>query len=135
MLVPDRLQKPEGPLPTKTRSCNGSAMTWKTDGAFRCEWVGPTATTLEQVYGCKSAAVLFVRKAKQVFRAAKVSGPPFDPRDYASALGIRVKEKALMAFDGMLTRSDDGEFEVTLKRECSYRRKNFTLAHEIAHTF
>lgn len=99
------------------------------------EWSGPTARALEKVYGCKSPVALFVSKAREIFIANKISGPPFNPRSYADALNILVQETEGMTLDGTLRKRDDGDFTVCLKKNASKPRKNFTLAHEIAHTF
>lgn len=77
---------------------------------------------------------LFVEKARQVRRDTKTQGPSFNPYTYAEKLGIQVEEKENMALDGFLT-SDSGQFKIVLKKKAKQQRKNFTLAHEIAHTF
>ena len=99
------------------------------------KWVGATARILRRVYGSKSPATLFTEKARQILRETKVSGPPFDPFEYAHKLGITVQEKEDMVIDGLLQRNDQCEFVVHLKKNAPKYRKNFTLAHEISHTF
>jgi len=99
------------------------------------KWFGPTARSLRLVYGQKSPLTLFREKALEVRQTTGVKGPPFDPFEYAKKLGIRVEEQEGMALDGVLTCDNRGEFVVHLKKEVFSLRKNFTLAHEIAHTF
>lgn len=103
----------------------------------RPPWSGATARALKEIYGSsfKSAAALFISKAKELRVETGVTGPPFDPRRYAEAMGIRVEEKDDIALDGLLKRGDKKEFVVHLKRSAHPLRKNFTLAHELAHTF
>lgn len=98
-------------------------------------WNGPVVKTLERVYGCNSPVSLFIERAREVCAKAHISGPPFDPHVYAKVLDIEVREVDNMAIDGMLIRNSDGRFVATLKRNASPERRNFTLAHEIAHTF
>ena len=99
------------------------------------EWNGPTARLLEEIYGCKSPVSLFVSRARELVKTSNMTKPPFDPFRYARILKILVEEPADMVLDGTLRRGDDGAFIVYLKRDVSRQRKNFTLAHEIAHTF
>ncbi len=98
-------------------------------------WNGPVVKTLERVYGCNSPVSLFIERAKEACAKARISGPPFDPYAYARALDIEVRHVDDMTIDGMLIRDGKGRFVATLKRNASPERRNFTLAHEIAHTF
>lgn len=83
----------------------------------------------------RSPASLFIEKAQQVRSETKISGPPFSPFECAAALGISVEETDDLTLDGLLKVDSDGHFVVHLKRNANKCRKNFTLAHEIAHTF
>ncbi|HEX9273118.1 MAG TPA: ImmA/IrrE family metallo-endopeptidase [Candidatus Binatia bacterium] len=98
-------------------------------------WIGPTSRTLRSVYGGKPPLELYRERAIEVRQATGVKGPPFDPFEYAAKLGIQVQEQEGMAIDGRLTCDSHGRFVVDLKAEVFDLRKNFTLAHEIAHTF
>jgi len=104
------------------------------DNSFQSFWSGPTARLLECVYRCKSPATFFVSRARELFREVRPGGPPFDPHEYAEALKIKVREED-MTIDGYLKCNNLGEFEISLNRNVRLSRKNFTLAHEIAHTF
>lgn len=95
---------------------------------------GAASHLLETTYR-QSASSLFIEKARKVRLATGVSGPPFNPFDYAKALDIDVSICRNTALDGRLVRNDDGRFEIVLKRSHNRCRMNFTLAHEIAHTF
>jgi Zn-dependent peptidase ImmA (M78 family) len=107
-------------------------MNWQ--GNDKSKWCGPTARTLRSVYGQKSPLSLFREKAIEVRQTTGVKGPAFDPFQYATRLGIRVEERERMSIDGLL-KCDRGQYVVHLKKEIFDLRKNFTLAHEIAHTF
>jgi hypothetical protein len=50
-------------------------------------------------------------------------------------MGVVVKHVDGMPMDGLLRRTREGSFVVHLKTEVGRVRKNFTLAHELAHTF
>lgn len=97
-------------------------------------WSGPTAEPLRSTLGLQPKK-LFARKANEIRIAKKIDGPPFDPYEYAEALGVEVKEVENLPMDGLLKRAESGVFVVQLKKEASRSRKNFTLAHELAHTF
>lgn len=86
------------------------------------------------MYGNKSPVLLFREKATEVRQNTGVTGPAFDPFDYAEKLGITVEQLEGMPIDGLL-KCHNGKFVVHLKKEIFDLRKNFTLAHEIAHTF
>jgi len=101
----------------------------------KSEWFGPTARILQSVYSCKSPVPLFIAKAQQTRYETGVGGPPFNPGEYAKALGITVEEKEDMTLDGILKYRGKGGFLIQLKKDAQPYRKNFTLAHEIAHTF
>lgn len=101
----------------------------------KTEWLGPVAGILESVYRCKSPASLYTEKARQLRREKGISGPPFDPYEYAKALGVEVEEREDMTIDGLLKQTSEGKFIVNLKKDAIEYRKRFTLAHELAHTF
>jgi Zn-dependent peptidase ImmA (M78 family) len=78
---------------------------------------------------------LFIEKARQVLRDTGLQGPAYDPFKCAERLGIKVEEKNGMSIDGLLKVDFKGKFIVFLKGNNGKHRKNFTLAHEISHTF
>jgi Zn-dependent peptidase ImmA (M78 family) len=98
------------------------------------DWSGPTAEPLRSTLGLQPKQ-LFASKANEIRIAKEINGPPFDPYAYAKALGVVVEEVEELPMDGLLKRADSGTFVVQLKKEASHFRKNFTLAHELAHTF
>jgi hypothetical protein len=110
-------------------------MNSKSDGKLNLSLVGPTAQTLRDIYGYTSLYSLFAERATQLRWETGVQGPPFDPFEYADRLGITVEERDDMGLDGMLECDAAGRFVIRLRKDVSKERKNFTLAHEIAHTF
>ncbi|HEU4713866.1 MAG TPA: ImmA/IrrE family metallo-endopeptidase [Pyrinomonadaceae bacterium] len=91
---------------------------------------------MRQVYGSnKSPVSLFIEKALEVRQITRVQGPAYNPFSYAEKLNIRVEEKKGMMLDGFLRCDQLGNFTVRLKRDAPRHRRNFTLAHEISHTF
>jgi Zn-dependent peptidase ImmA (M78 family) len=99
-------------------------------------WTGPVSQILARISNFDSPESLFIQKVEELQRSnPQISGPPFDPRKYAEALGILIHEKENMALDGILSRSKKGRFVITLKKNVNPSRKNFTIAHEVAHTF
>src|SRR5687768_3440383 len=107
-------------------------MSWQ--GNNKSKWSGVTARTLRSIYGSKSPLLLFREKAVEIRQTTRVKGPAFDPFQYAAQLGIRVEELDNMSIDGLL-KCEGGQYVVQLKKDVFDLRKNFTLAHEIAHTF
>lgn len=78
------------------------------------------------------------RRLAQRLASAAPDGsvPPFDPAVYASLLGIRIKEKrSLKSWDAMLVPVGRRPLIVCNSAVRSERRRRFSVAHEIAHTF
>lgn len=65
------------------------------------------------------------------------NGPPFDPQILASIMGIRCKKSEKLAFshDAELHTIDDGNLVIIYNPRKPKTRQNFSIAHEIAHTF
>lgn len=103
--------------------------------SYKSRWSGPTVRALKRIFGCKSPVDFFVEKAREIIRETGINGPPFNPREYANALGIRVEEREDMTIDGILKCIDQEKFVIYVKKHSNPYRKNFTIAHEIAHTF
>lgn len=60
--------------------------------------------------------------------------PPFSPSIYAPIRKIKEVLYKDIKVDGRLIPYDDG-FKIELRQDRPHRRKNFTFAHELAHTF
>lgn len=61
--------------------------------------------------------------------------PPTNLHVAASYQQIKEIRPAQMDWAGMLTPSEDGSFTITVRAADRPHRKNFTIAHEISHTF
>ncbi|MCC6543078.1 MAG: ImmA/IrrE family metallo-endopeptidase [Nitrospirae bacterium] len=65
------------------------------------------------------------------------SGPPFDPAILASLIGIRIVPVELpSSIDAMIVPAEDGRLKILLNKTITQlERQNFSICHEIAHTF
>lgn len=84
--------------------------------------------------GSKDPVESILRHAQTLIRQAGLYGPPFRPALYAPFRRIRSISYKRMQIDGRILPIQDG-FSVELRKSSSPGRENFTLAHEIAHTF
>jgi hypothetical protein len=81
----------------------------------------------------KNPADAIIRHARKLVRQAGLGGPPFRPAIFAPLRKVTSISYKEMQIDGRLLPHEDG-FSVELKKS-QRGRENFTLAHEIAHTF
>lgn len=65
------------------------------------------------------------------------SGPPFDPGILASMIGVKIFPVELPpSVDAMIVPAEDGRLKILLNRSITqHERQNFSICHEIAHTF
>lgn len=65
------------------------------------------------------------------------SGPPFDAGILASLIGIKILPADLpSSVDAIIVPSEDGRLRILLNRSITqHERQNFSICHEIAHTF
>ena len=65
------------------------------------------------------------------------NGPPFDPRFLASTMGIQYEKsrELLHSTDAELHRTENGRLVIKYNPHKPKTRQNFSIAHEIAHTF
>lgn len=65
------------------------------------------------------------------------NGPPYDPQILASILGILCEktDKLLRSDDAELHPTKDGRLVIKYNPEKPKTRQNFSIAHEITHTF
>ena len=104
------------------------------------QWGHPSVLALKAAWGGDLDPERIIRKrAEELCRYAQGrgwSGPPYNPRILASLLGIRVREEGLgPATDGVLAADGRGELEILVNAASPPGRQNFTICHEIAHTF
>lgn len=79
------------------------------------------------------------QKARRLIQYATAhgwSGPPFDPHFLAGLIGIKVKSIDLPDFIDAMIVPDEGGLIILLNSKISqHERQNFSVCHEIAHTF
>ena len=65
------------------------------------------------------------------------NGPPFNPQTLASIMGISCEESEKLSHsdDAELHSTEDGRLVIKYNPDKPKRRQNFSIAHEIAHTF
>lgn len=76
-----------------------------------------------------------LERARELLRIAGIPAPPFLPEHFASFRRVkRIAKEDLGELSGLLLPLKDG-FEIRINAAHSPERQNFSLAHEIAHTF
>ena len=78
-----------------------------------------------------------VRGRLDAARDFEWDGPPFDPRFLASAMGIHAEgsRKLTLSDDAELHPTSDGRLVIRYNPDRPKARQNFSIAHEISHTF
>ncbi len=77
--------------------------------------------------------VQYRRQAEELIKGLGLNEPPIDVRKVADGLKIEIIEMTLPSwFFGVLVNLHD-DFYITLNKAMPEHRKNFTIAHEIAH--
>ena len=77
--------------------------------------------------------IQYRRQAEELIRKFGFGEPPIDLRQIADGLGIEVIEMTMPNwFFGVLVNLK-GDFYIALNKSMPEHRKNFTMAHEIAH--
>lgn len=89
---------------------------------------------LDTVPGIKDPIAAITCRAKALVSESGISGPPYNPRFYARFRNVRHIIEREMSIDGRLIPSPNG-FTIELRKDRPNPRKNFTCAHELAHTF
>jgi hypothetical protein len=74
------------------------------------------------------------KRARNLVRDSGITEPPFRPASYAALRKVNEIVLRQMEIDGRLIPTFDG-FKIELRCDRPHARKNFTCAHEIAHTF
>jgi hypothetical protein len=103
-------------------------------------WRHPSVFALVREYGNPVDPAAIVReKARQLVSDAKDhgwTGPPFDPRSLASLLGIKARPDQLGSdHDAFIYPANGQQLEIVFDLACPSTRQNFSICHEIAHTF
>ncbi len=99
------------------------------------KFAGPLALGLcAAVPSAKDPVDAIIRHARALVLESGLSKPPFHPASFAHLRRVRAIVQREMNVDGRLLPSDDG-FIIELRKDRPHERKNFTCAHELAHTF
>lgn len=91
-------------------------------------------TLLSSAPGSGDPESAIVSRANELVRESGISEPPFDCRLYAQLRNVEQVIERQMSIDGRLVPSPTG-FTIELRKDRPSTRKNFTCAHEVAHTF
>jgi|GEM_PF-1102113 len=81
-----------------------------------------------------NASDAVLRYAGLLIAESGLNEPPFRPHHYAQLRGVRQIIDKEMRLEGRLVPFDRG-FLIEIRKDRSQQRKNFTCAHELAHTF
>lgn len=103
-------------------------------------WRHPSVLALVEAYGHKEDPIRVIRqRAKDVVAHARSlgwCGPPFDPRILASCLGIKVRTEILdPERDAYIYPLNAAELEIVYDPTRPLARQNFSISHEVSHTF
>lgn len=74
------------------------------------------------------------KRATRLVSESGIHQPPFRPASYGSLRNVKEIVQKRMEIDGRLIPISGG-FKIELRKDRTHARKNFTCAHEIAHTF
>lgn len=96
-------------------------------------WSSDAAHALCRVTGCPDPVTAMIARADALLDEAAIDGPPVPLAVLASFQGIRRIEPVEMVASGRLIVHPDGSV-VQVNRAESPARRQFTIAHEIAHT-
>ncbi|UCG14331.1 MAG: ImmA/IrrE family metallo-endopeptidase [Deltaproteobacteria bacterium] len=112
----------------------------KRPGRCKRDWRHPSVHALQETYGGRLSPEQSVRKRAgeiiEYARRLEWKGPPYNPRVLASLLGIKVEVRDLdPRTDGVLCVNCNGNLEILVNAGAPVARQNFTIFHEIAHTF
>ncbi|MFN8498080.1 MAG: ImmA/IrrE family metallo-endopeptidase [Anaerolineae bacterium] len=100
----------------------------------RRRWTSEAARALMAITGADDPVAAMEICANDLLDDAGVAGPPAPLHVLASFQGIRAIERVEMESSGRLITTAGGSIVQVNSRE-SLTRQNFTIAHEIAHTF
>jgi len=89
---------------------------------------------LAAVPGAKDPVDAILWHAGALVIESGITEPPYAPASYAPLRNVKEIVHRDMEIDGRLI-PNAGGFIIELRKDRSHERKNFTLAHELAHTF
>lgn len=102
-------------------------------------WRHRSVRALMESAGCDDPELVVRGKARALVEKAKAmgwSGPPFDPLALASLRGIHLRETtSLFTAEAQLVPMEGNQLLLEFNPNRPSGRKNYTIGHEIAHTF
>lgn len=105
----------------------------------RREWRHKSVRALMQEAVNDDPEAIIRTKAKAIVRGAKAKGwmgPPFKPLQLVSLLGIKFREsRSLFSAEAQLTPVDGNQLLLEFNPDRPLGRKNYSIVHEVAHTF
>lgn len=106
--------------------------------ANRRQWRHKSVRSLMRAAGSDDPVEIIRSKTKDVVKWAKShgwGGPPFNPLELASLLGIRSREsQSLFSAEAQLTPMDGNQLLLEFNPDRSSGRKNYSIDHELVHT-
>jgi hypothetical protein len=102
--------------------------------ARKREWHSKSVKALLRASGYDDPIAAILSRARQLISESGLTVPPFPPRILASLRGVKDVVKVKMELDGLLISLPDG-FIIKVNADHSPQRQNFSINHEIAHTF
>src|SRR5437016_9815436 len=91
-------------------------------------------TFMRTVPGTSDPESAIVARAAALVLESGIPEPPYDARIFAGLRRVHQVTEKRMSIDGRLIPSSAG-FTIELRKDRPSGRKNFTCAHEVAHTF
>jgi hypothetical protein len=103
-------------------------------------WRSSSVRSLVEEYGKPASPEEIIKHKARLIVEQAVSvgwtGPPFDPLRLASILGIRANPSPeTFAHEAMIIALPDGQLEIRFHPNRTKGRKNYSVRHEISHTF
>jgi len=107
--------------------------------SHKSSWTHKSVRALVHAAGGGNPEEIIRRKSKALVHAAKRmgwSGPPYNPLELASFRGIRSQESTgLFSAEAQLTPMEGRQLLLEFNPDRSFGRRNFSISHEIVHTF
>ncbi len=97
-------------------------------------WQSETVRAFVDAVGYTNPVEAVLYRARELLRRSRQTEPPFHPERLACAMGIEVIEVDLGRLDACLV-PNSGSYIIKVNAKHPRERRNFSCAHEIAHTF
>jgi len=110
-----------------------------TEALYRRAWRHRSVLALMQAHKSEDPEAIIRSKARDLVRRARAdgwAGPPFDPLILASLLGIRCRASTeLFTAEAQLSPQPGQQLLLEFNPERPDGRRNYSICHEIVHTF